>query len=116
MIYIGFSTRTHKIYARIFCRKYRHVAPVLITKNKCIIYQFVGFNKIALIPIKKRDLSILNRYGWKFIRYNCKFTPRKAIKTQTITCVQFTKCACGIKNLTIQTPDALMKYITANNT
>ena len=112
MVYIGFSTRTHKIYARILCKKYRHVAPVLITNKKCILYQFVHSNKIVLIPIKKRDLNILEHYGWIFIRYDCKFAPEYATKTKPTTCVQFTKRACGIKNIPILTPDALLKHIT----
>lgn len=115
MLYIGFSTKTHKIYARIFCKKFKHVAPVLITNKKCILYQFVRPNKIVLMPIKKRDLNVLEQHSWKFIRYDCKFTPRKAIKTKPINCVQFVKRACGIKNIKIQTPDALLKYITTNN-
>lgn len=112
MIYIGFSTKTHKLCAKILCKKYRHVAPILITKNKCIIYQFVRFNKVVLIPIKKRDLTVLQKYGWKFVKCTCKFTPKRAIKSKPINCVQFTKRACGIKNIKIQTPDSLLKYIT----
>jgi hypothetical protein len=76
------------------------------------MYQFVRFNKIVLIPIKKRDLTVLQQYGWKFVKYACKFAPEHAIKTKPINCVQFTKRACGIKNITILTPDALLKYIT----
>lgn len=112
MIYIGFSTKTHRICAQIFCKKFKHVAPVVITNKKCVLYQFVHFNKVVPIPIKKRDLNILEQYGWKFIRYDCKFIPERAIKSKPINCVQFTKRACEIKNIKIQTPDALLKYIT----
>lgn len=76
------------------------------------MYQFVRFNKIVLIPIKKRDLRILQQHGWKFVKYACKFAPKRAIKSKPINCVQWTKHACGIKNMAIQTPDALLKYIT----
>ncbi len=112
MIYIGFSTKTNKLCAKILCKKYRHVAPILITKNKCIMYQFVRFNKVVLIPIKKRDLTVLQQYGWKFVKYACKFAPECAIKSKPINCVQFTKRACGIKNIKIQMPDSLLKHIT----
>ena len=112
MVYIGFSTKTHKLYARILCKKFKHVAPVLMTNNKCIIYQFVRFNKVVPISVKKRDLNILTHYGWKFVKYDCEFEPERAIKTKPINCVQFTKCACGIKNIAIQTPDALLRYTT----
>ena len=112
MICIGFSTKTHKLFAKILCKKYRHVAPILIKKDKCVIYQFVRFNKVVPIPIKKRDLRILQQHGWKFVKYACKFDPKRAIKSKPINCVQWTKHACGIKNMAIQTPDALLKYIT----
>lgn len=111
MLYIGFSTQTHRFYARILCRHFRHVAPVLVNKNKCIIYQFIAPNNISLITIKRKDLKILQKYGWKFVKYNGKFAPKHAIKTKPITCVQFTKRACRIKNIAIQTPDALFRYV-----
>lgn len=108
-LYIGFSTRTHKIYAKMFCKKFRHCAPVLFYKNKCVIYQFVKQNKIVPITIKHRDIKILQQYGWVFIKYNNKFI---LTNTHALTCVQFTKASCGIKNKAIQRPDALFKYIT----
>jgi len=111
MIYIGFSTKTHKLYARILCKKYRHVAPIVITKNKCIMYQFVSYKKITLISIKRRDLKILELYGWKFIKYDGKFSLEYALKKSSITCVQFTKNVCGITNMFVLTPDALFRYL-----
>lgn len=111
MICIGFSTQTHRLYARILCRHFRHVAPILITKNKCIIYQFTERNKITLICIRHKDLHILETYGWKFIKYKCKFTPRHALQTKPINCVQWTKRACGINKRYILTPDALFRYL-----
>ena len=112
MIYIGFSKRTHRLYARILCRNFRHVAPILITKQKCILYQFIKPHKIALIRIKKSDLPLLTAYGWKFVEYKCKFSPTRALKTNPANCVQWTKRACGIKNMFILTPDDLFKYLT----
>lgn len=109
MIYIGFSTRSHKISARILCRKYRHCAPVLITQDKCIMYQFIARGKISLIALRLKDLNILKHYGWKFIKYDCNFTP--ALKSKSYTCVQFTKQSIGINKITIQTPNALLKYL-----
>ncbi len=111
MVYIGFSTKTHKTSARILCKTFRHVAPVLIQNSKCVIYQFVNMNKVVMISIKITDLNILVHYGWKFIQYDCKFTPEHALKSKPITCVQFAKRACGIRNIKIQTPDALLKFI-----
>ena len=111
ILYIGFSTKTHKILARIICKKFKHCAPVIITKNKCKLYQFTNSKNINVIEIKKRDLKILQQYGWKFVKYNTKFAPQHELKRKTITCVQFTKNFCGIKKRTIQTPYALWKYL-----
>jgi hypothetical protein len=111
MIYIGFSTKSHKLYARIICRHFRHTAPVVIIDDKCIIYQFIKPKTISLIAVKYKDLKILEQFGWKFVQYNKQFNIQHALKTHPITCVQFTKRAFGIKNITIQTPDGLLKYL-----
>ena len=111
MIYIGFSKRTHKIYAHILCRKFRHCAPILIKNNRYIMYQFINRNKVSLIYLQKRDLNILKTYGWKFIKYNGKTDPQHALTTKSITCVQFTKKLCGIRKIFIQTPDELYRYL-----
>lgn len=111
IIYIGFSTRTHKIFARVFCKKFKHCAPVVIHKNTCEIYQFTNPHEINIIHIQKRDIKILEQYGWKFVKYDIKTVPYIS-KTHAITCVQFTKKFCGIKQSDIQTPDALLRYIT----
>ncbi len=111
MIYIGFSIKTHKMFANILCRHFRHVAPIVIIGNKCIIYQFTAPHNISLIATTTKGLKILESYGWKFIKYGGKNDLQHALKSKPITCVQFTKCVCGIKNILIQTPDALFKYI-----
>lgn len=111
IIYIGFSTKTYKILAHIVCRKFKHCAPVVLTKNKCKIYQFTKTNKITIINVKKRDIKILEQYGWKFVKYNAKFLPQNALNIRALTCVQFTKKFCEIEKITIQTPDALLKHL-----
>ena len=111
MLYIAFSSRSHKLYAQILCRKYRHCAPVLMTDNKCIIYQFIKRGQIAQISIRPDDINILKHYGWKFVKYDTKFAPTIALKTKPWTCVQFTKQSIGIRKITIQTPDALLRYL-----
>lgn len=113
IIYIGFSKRTHKIIARILCRNFKHCAPMVITKNKCEIYQFTSHKKITVIKIQKRDIKILEQYGWKFIKYKINTIPQNAIKIQASTCVIFTKKFCGINKHAIQTPDSLFKHITS---
>lgn len=66
---------------------------------------------MSLIAIKRRDIKILTSYGWVFIKYNGKFDIQRALKTNPITCVQFTKHACGIKKKAIITPDSLFRYL-----
>lgn len=111
IIYIGFSTKTHKILARIFCRHFKHCAPIVIKKNNYKIYQFTNRKTINIITIKRHDIKILEQYGWRFIKYNIKSVPQNALSIHTLTCVQFTKKFCRIKKITIQTPDALLKYL-----
>ena len=109
MVYVGFSTKSHKIIARIFCKKFRHCAPVYVGTKKCILYQFVSPKKIYPIQIKQRDIKILAQHGWTFIRYDCKLNLQDAKHAKT--CVQYTKRAIGIKNAIIQTPDDLFRYL-----
>ena len=109
MLYIGFSNYSSKRYANIICKKYKHCAPVIINKNEVIIYQFVHINKIVKIVIKKTDIKKLKQHGWIFVK-----TPtlsRKKFAWCCLTCVQFTKHMCGIKNIKIQTPLALFNYL-----
>lgn len=109
MLYIGFSNYSHKLHAKIFCNKYKHCAPVMINKNTVVIYQFVCINKIVKINIQKTDLEALKRHGWIFIQYSKHIQP--ILNSSGLTCVQFTKKVCGIKNIMIQTPLALFKYL-----
>ena len=94
------------------CRHFKHCAPVVVNKNKCEIYQFTQCGQITIIPIKYRDMKILEQYGWKFVRYNIKNLQKNAVGIRALTCVQFTKKFCRIKSLKIQTPDALLIYLT----
>lgn len=109
MLYIGFSNYSNKFYAKIFCKKYKHCAPIAVNKNNATIYQFVRVNKTVKIVIKKTDLKLLGKHGWFFIKY-----PKKIKETSVplcFTCVQYTKCVCGIKNVKIQTPQGLLDYL-----
>lgn len=110
IIYIGFSKKSHKLFTNIICREYKHCAPVIIEKNTCKMYQFTKHNKITVINLKYRDIEILKKYGWNFIKYDIKSTPNIS-DIYAITCVQFTKTFCGIHNIVIQTPDAFLKYL-----
>lgn len=112
MIYIGFSKQSHKIFAKLFCSNFKHCAPIIIKQNKCFLYQFTSQRNICIICLYKRDLKILEQYGWKFIKYNNKIDLQNALYKKSLTCVQFTKRFCKIKNIKIQTPDSLLKYIS----
>jgi len=111
MLYIGFSDYSNKFYAKMFCKKYKHCAPIIVNKNNVEIYQFVHLNKIVKIVIQKSDLKLFKRHGWIFIKYPP--VPQKEIPMRRcLTCVQFTKAVCEIKDKRIQTPLALFKYLT----
>ena len=110
-MYIGFSLKTHKLHARILCRKYKHCAPIIIIANQAIIYQFVNPKKIVAIHVRKHDLKRLEKYGWLFIKYSKSLSKKNVSNIHALTCVQFTKRVCGIKKMHIQTPDALLRYL-----
>ncbi len=109
MLYIGFSDYSNKTLARMLCKKYKHCAPIIVNTKNIVIYQFVHMNKIVKIIRPKSDLNRLCQHGWLFIKYNTQ--PKQIIKKKCFTCVQFTKYVCGIKNIWIQTPLDLFKYI-----
>lgn len=110
MLYIGFSNYSKKIHAKILCKKFKHCAPIIINGDNVIIYQFVHTNKIAKIVIQKSDLKTLKKHGWIFVKYSLN-NPNITKGKHYLTCVQFTKDTCGIKNIKIQTPLALFKYL-----
>ena len=109
MLYIGFSDYSSKHYANMLCKKYKHCAPIIINKDKTVIYQFVHINKIVKIVIRKSDLKTLKQHGWTFVK--CRLCPRQNVTPYCLTCVQFTKKMCNIKNIMIQTPRALFNYL-----
>jgi len=110
MLYIGFSNYSNKIHARLLCKKYKHCAPIIVTKDNVEVYQFVHINKIVKICIQKNDLQTLKKHGWKLVKIST--TPDNIRISCGLTCVQFTKKFCDIKNIWIQTPLALFKYLT----
>lgn len=110
MIIIAFSKKTSKILPRILCRKWRHVAPIVMENNKLMLYQFIRKNRVEKIPLKMRDIKILMQYGWVF--YTIKSEPNKKPNFNNAwTCVQMTKDIAKIKNIWIQTPNALLEKI-----
>lgn len=111
ILYIGFSLTSHKLHAHILCRTYKHCAPVIVIHNKAIIYQFINPKNIVPIQIRKQDLERLKSFGWIFIKYKSNIIQKDILKIHAMTCVQFTKQVCHIKNIYIQTPDALLRYL-----
>ena len=111
MIIIAFSEHTSKVLPRIFCRRFRHVAPIFQNGRNLVMYQFVRPHQIEKIHLHTRDIAILRAHGWQFIFVPIDapvdFRPHYAK-----TCVDLSKRALGIKNICIQTPYALYKYIT----
>lgn len=112
MIIIAFCTKTSKILPRIVCDEFRHCAPITIHSGmprNLIMHQFIRPARIAKIQLTMRDINVLRRHGWRFLyiprETACGSTPR------AFTCVQLCKKYLGIKNIWIQTPDALYRYL-----
>ena len=110
MIIIAFSDKTSKILPRIFCGNLKHCAPIEVNQNGMVLHQFMSHNNISKIKINMRDIKILMAHGWRFVYLPCD-TPRDLDMCRAWTCVQFCKYAIGMKNIFIQTPNALFKEI-----
>ncbi|MBR6685310.1 MAG: hypothetical protein IKL37_03525 [Alphaproteobacteria bacterium] len=109
MIIIAASQKTAKTLPRLLCRKWRHVAPIVTHNKELILYQFTHtFRHATPIKIKRRDIAILKKHGWLFIPLPHAQTQADITQIRAMTCVSFTKCVIGIKNLSIQTPGQLI--------
>ena len=108
MIIIGFSNKTSRFIPRIFCKKLKHVAPIIKDGTDFIMLQFTRYSYVTQIPIKKRNIDILMAHGWVFV-YLADIRPQ--VCKNAWTCVQFTKRIIGLKKWWIQTPDELYKEL-----
>jgi len=109
MIIIGFTHRTSKILPRLFCRHFRHCAVILKDKeNKYILIQ-AGLGIRKLIVLQKRDLKILEQYGWVFVKFPT--AGASCPMPYSTTCVGFVKRTLDIRAPFIWTPDQLYRYL-----
>lgn len=110
MIIIGFTHKTSKILPRIFCRNFRHCAPIIVMLDGNMqMFQFVRRGQIESIPINMRDINILHKHGWHFVYLPISFTHNKNLG-RARTCVEMTRWVLGIKKR-ILTPDGLYKTL-----
>jgi len=114
MIIIAFSHKTSKILPRIFCRRYRHCAPVVQNGDAFTMYQFTRPHQIHVIKLTSRDLQFLSRAGWRFIIRTDIAPQTEKIPHHAPTCVIFTKRVLGVRNMRIQRPDGLYKYLNTH--
>lgn len=108
MIIIGFSDKTSMPVVRLICRHLKHCVVITRNNKNFILHQFVKRRHVAQIAITKRGIAQLNLHGWVFIYLDldtCELDENK------LTCVSFVKHAIGLKNIWIQTPDSLYKYL-----
>lgn len=110
MIIIAFSDKTSKILPHILCGKLKHCAPIEIKQDYMILHQFISHKNITKIKINMRDIKILMAHGWRFV-YLPRDLSHDLYSYRSMTCVQFCKHAIGMKNIFIQTPNALFKEI-----
>ncbi len=112
MIIVAASKKTTKILPRLFCKKWKHVSPIIVKRKQLTLYQFTHPYRCATpIQLQWRDIRILKRHGWIFIPV--ANTPKNIDirRLRTITCVDFTKRIIGIKDFRIQTPNRLIKRL-----
>lgn len=110
MIIIAFSDKTSKILPRLLCRKIKHVSPIDVHNDKLVMYQFVKQKIVVKINLRMRDISTLQRHGWRFIYIPCDM-PHEFNTKNIHTCVELAKRAIRLNAWRIQTPYALYKYL-----
>lgn len=110
MIIIAFSNKTSKILPRLFCGKLKHCAPIIVDKEKMVMYQFVRRGHIAKINLSMRDIKILGAHGWRFAYVSCAL-PQDFNLRGLYTCVALCKRAISLRAPYVQTPDALYKKL-----
>lgn len=110
MMIIAFSNKTSKILPRIFCGKFKHVAPITVNDDKLILYQFVRYGNVVKIPLLARDIEILKAHGWRFI-YLPNAQVHNVNTNRVFSCVQLAKGMIGMRCPHIQTPNALYNMI-----
>lgn len=113
MIIIGFSDKTSKTVVRLLCGHFKHCVIIEKNKRKFVLHQFVKRNNVQHIVVTEHGIAQLELNGWVFIYIDSQpknFNPHK------LTCVNYVKHAMGLRNIWIQTPNALYKYIKKNLT
>lgn len=140
---IGFTRKTSKILARVFCKNFRHCIVIFeMARGKMILVQ-IGSDGVRLIPINKMGIQKLVNSGWVFVQILDKKSSQAVIPAgpeihctksyfyfkntisflpcpvfpsiNILTCVGFAKRATRIKNPLIWTPDALYKNLIKKN-
>ncbi len=111
MIIIAFSSKSSKTFANVFCRKYKHVAPIVPHGNHLIMYQFVRPGYVTQIKLNAKDLNILKSHGWRFVYVDGVSLAWDFDAESTYTCVHLAKSAIHIKDMFVQTPLALYKKL-----
>lgn len=110
MMIIAFSNKTSKILPRIFCGKFKHVAPITVNDDKLVLYQFVRYGNVVKIPLLARDIEILKAHGWRFV-YLQNAQAHNVNTSRVLSCVQLAKGMIGMRCPHIQTPNALYNMI-----
>ncbi len=113
MVIIGFSDKTSKTVVRLFCGHFKHCVIIEKHNDKFILHQFVKRNYVPKIALTMRGIAQLESNGWVFIYRNMRV---KKFDKKKLNSVSYVKHAIGLKNIWIQTPNALYKYLKKNLT
>jgi len=113
MVIIGFSDKTSLPVVRMICGRLKHCVIITQHNKNFVLHQFVKHHNVAQIAISSRGIAQLESCGWVFIYLDCSDVE---LRNNAWTCVGFVKRAIGIKNIWIQTPNSLYKYLNKNLT
>ena len=113
MIIIAFSTKTSKFLPRLFCKNFRHCAPIIISGRDAdapYMLQFTAPGRIYKLNMTGDAVKRLQTFGWKMV-YTSGALPMNCNVMRAHSCVDLCKRVLQLRAPLIQTPDALYRRI-----
>ena len=113
---VAFSPHSTKLFARLFCRKFKHCCVLFPAPGGEYTLVQIGIDGIRLVPVAAREIKIMKRKGWDFVNVGAGGNaPDKRAgfhpPLQFLTCVGFAKRALNIRAPFIWTPDQLFRRL-----
>lgn len=109
---IGFSNNTSRLIPKILCVPPRHCAPIVqIDRNHYIMFQFVRRGQITQIALRRKELKLLESYGWQFIHINTSCISPMNFAPTAKSCVHLCKLSLNMHCPFVLTPKGLYKKL-----